>query len=483
MGNVLSLFKTQSDQFYPYLVLRTQQQEKIFHLTSQVSSLGDDIYVFDLSRTKTYWQEIARLKKEELSTVIEQNLRDSYGANTLFVFCEHPFQGLLLHKHLESKESYGCFYARSQIMQNTYRYLSWRHWFDCVHQLHQHFESENLLQKECQKLSTHLIQLERLIAGLGHRNIGEMKQIDFTDIQRRFNKFIGLLWRWTFPETFKEAEDLPLFSYAEEVDLKGFPWISIKLKETPVTVKNLDYPLSQWDHVKPELIDSFNKLSRLQPLQSPYRLLRFRWCLTLYDLEQCPLEICFKYPINMEQEKEQDFESLLTQFHFAYCELNERLKEKYQETDHVNTAYIIGWNLEVSETICPSESNRELFSQLREMDLDLENFQNKVKNKIERFQLLNVGVPGLDIAEGQIQLKNDFTVKTLCPFYLLPTPLPIVESEIKVKRFIERTASSWWQSDDPADSFRDYYIALKDKQIVYVFRDHQGGWFQHGLFS
>lgn len=72
---------------------------------------------------------------------------------------------------------------------------------------------------------------------------------------------------------------------------------------------------------------------------------------------------------------------------------------------------------------------------------------------------------------------------THLPFYIYPHPRLIENNKLTQLYFIERTTSDWWCRQDIKDSFRDYYMAKKDNQWVWVFRDYQGRWFEHGLYS
>ena len=483
MAKLLSFFQYDKKKNPHFVILRFKPTAELFRLTPRVMQLQGDLYLLDLKSSFDYWEKIARYRAQKIGDLIEETLLHTYGKEQVIVVCEHPFQGYLLHQFLEQKESSGIFYTDARISLNIYRALSWAHWSECARDFHQFFEEHKVLTSERKKASSELKRLEKLVISLGVKNLGEMEQVDFEDLQRRFSKFIGLLWQWTYPGKFEKENDMPLLNFALDVAILDFPWIQFNLRENPLIQVHLEFPLTEWDHLKPELENSFIKLSRIRELRSPYRIVEFVWSLTLYDLECCRLPIHFKFPIDMEQEKEEDFESLMVQFQFAFEELNQKLKHKYEDTDHVNAAYIIGWQLEVSQTIFPTLSNNELFDQWKSGKLKFEEFQNKVKHPLNRYIVLDIPIPSLNFQLYKKEESSLPQVYRVQPFHLLPSPQEFLEAQIECKRFIERTSSNWWDEEDEQSHFRDYYMCQVEGQIIYAFKDYKGKWFKHGLFS
>ena len=310
-----------------------------------------------------------------------------------------------------------------------------------------------------------------------------MGELDHADLQRRFNAFIGLAWKWTFPDQVK-ATDTPLLNLTLDIAMLDFPWLQYKLHTPPQVKTHLEYPLTDWEHLVPHLEDSFIQLARKREARPPYYVLAFQWAVTLFDLEACQIPIVFKFPLDLVQQQEQDFATLKIQFEFAFTALNERLKEKYQHSDHINCAYIIGWELQITQTLCPSPRNEELFKNLRSHQIKLEEFQNQIKNPLRRYQVLPIHIPSLDyqIHQNQEENLNSPPLK-LQPFHLFPTPLPLEDNALGDKRFLERTSHCWWEEQDPQSSYRDYYMCEYEGRIIYAFKDYQGKWYQHGLFS
>ncbi|MCX7893973.1 MAG: DNA polymerase Y family protein, partial [Burkholderiales bacterium] len=75
------------------------------------------------------------------------------------------------------------------------------------------------------------------------------------------------------------------------------------------------------------------------------------------------------------------------------------------------------------------------------------------------------------------------------PFWLLPEPRPLAEIDavphhggpLTLLAGPERIESGWW---DGAPCTRDYFVArTRADALVWVYREHRGGWFLHGVFA
>jgi protein ImuB len=66
------------------------------------------------------------------------------------------------------------------------------------------------------------------------------------------------------------------------------------------------------------------------------------------------------------------------------------------------------------------------------------------------------------------------------PSFLLPQAKPIRVSDYKIILGPERIEGGWW---DAPSIRRDYYIAQRNQQTVWLYRRDDGQWFLHGLFA
>ncbi len=67
------------------------------------------------------------------------------------------------------------------------------------------------------------------------------------------------------------------------------------------------------------------------------------------------------------------------------------------------------------------------------------------------------------------------------PLWLLERPRRIGEADFVLLAGPERIESGWW---DGEEARRDYFIARSaDSCLVWIYREREGGWFLHGIFS
>jgi hypothetical protein len=67
------------------------------------------------------------------------------------------------------------------------------------------------------------------------------------------------------------------------------------------------------------------------------------------------------------------------------------------------------------------------------------------------------------------------------PFYLFPKERKLQACEIVSSQFLDRSSQDWWNREESLDSVRDCFICqLKNKELVFAFRNFQGEWFQYG---
>jgi hypothetical protein len=489
MGEILSLFnKAEVEHEYRYLLINDFKSINAFNISSQVMKLSDNLYLHDLKVVRSYWENLAAKKNQTTISLIHREAVSTYGDDAIYIFSHHPFEAFLIFNALLSKESPGVYFMQNTMVKNLYANLSIDHWLKCCEELDSFFSLEGLLNSERKGSQSNYLKLSKMLSGLGIERVADLKAIHSVDLRRRFSAHIGNLHDWTFPSAENsEARNLDLFNYDRDIGLHGFPWVNIKRESSPQVKTDLDYPLSQWDHIKEELVKSFDKLLRFRQIISPNRLVLLKWSLTLFDLDQCQVYIRFKHPLCLIQDQKNDYEALTSQFHFAFNSLEQSLNDRYEDYDYFDVAHFCAWSIEVQETLSPSSINHELFSSLDEMviDKDIEAFQNKIKGEMNRYSVLKVDIPDLDYVDlseskGQCCPVVNGVIR---PFFLFDKPVTISKSEIQEKRFLERTSSDWWARWDSQEYFRDYYMGSVDNQILYLFKNHLNQWYKHGVFS
>ena len=487
MAKLLSLFNYEKSQevFLPYLIFSSSQKKNLDFLSPSLMRLSDDLFVIDLQITQSYWEKRAKKEAKAPQELIEEVFQSYLPESPIQLFCEHPFQGLVFFLYLKEQNSKGFFSTHSLFARKIYDNMGWQSWIWAARLINDCFENNKVLVKERKNFSSQLRRFLSFIERTDLTEFSDLKQAHFHEIQRRFQGFLGKLWQWSFPQA-EDNEDLSLFFHYEK--LKGFAWIPYEKSPKPQIKTWLEYPLSYWEEIKPLLICDFEKLSQKKELQSPYKLLNIEWNFTLYDLSHLKQSIPFKHPLCLSIERKKEFSTLIGQFSFAFEQFKETLKEKNQDLDVINTPLILGWTLKVSQRVQIREKNQNFIFENKSENQsaeELKELNNKLQKPLESYVALEHFIPGLDFISQDLQHNDNplFTQKLLMPkpFYLFPKERKLQACEIVSSQFLDRSSQDWWNREESLDSVRDCFICqLKNKELVFAFRNFQGEWFQYG---
>lgn len=504
MSQVLSLFNYKpSDVSHSdvpdFLLFESSRDLQMYRFSPQITQIGESLYVADLEPTRSYWNRQAEMQNTSVREVLRQvAVSENRDRKRFFVFCDHPFRGHLFYQSLQRKGAKGdCFFMDTLFSLKSYENLSWQDWIWSVKSLESWWEKSRQLVKERSGFSTQMARLERFLERMGLESIADLKEAQFHEMQRRFSRFLGMVWRWTFEKVSERkssgAQQSFCFVKQSEEQLLGFPWESFHLFEPPVCENLLEFPLSTWDQIELELRRDLEKLSESQGVQPPFQVMRFLWSLVLYDGDECHSPVEFNYPLCMQQDREQEFAVTLKQLGFCFEQLKNRLKEKAKESDFMNMPFVLGWTLKTTHIVYNRKGHLSLFPEVQNAEnhrQDLKELQNKLKSPIKSYRVHPSHVPSWDFSEKSLEeMSEDGETAESCflptkPLFLFHHPLPLESSEIRFKRFLERTSSDWWESQAAGDHFRDYYICqLTCGDIVWGYRDFKGDWFKHGLYS
>ncbi len=495
MADLISLFRydqSAGESFLPYLILQTHQPETLQALSPDIMQLTDSIYVVDLHIVESYWRKAALQKKMKLNDFLDQVITKNKSESPIYLFCQHPFQGLVFFNHLKNLDSCGVFRTNALFSKKVYQNMGWYPWFVSARQIHDCIEAAQCLKKERQNFSSQLSKLSRFVERMDLQEFSNLEQAHFFEISRRFKGFIGLLWKWTFQKPHKSIDhqqaSLLTFEHYEKLD--GFPWIPYFI-QPPTKIDNiLDYPVSEWEALCDSLLYDFEKLSQQDKLRAPYKVIEMRWRLTLFDMSQVEKTLQFKHPLCLEREQERGFSTLEKQFQFAFDQFRNDLQSRDQELQWVNTPLLVSWSIEVSKGLILTEKTDwlDLEEQMHKMHhQDLMNLNNKVKTGLQSFKVFETFIPGLDFAHKDLleevtASEPEALLHLPRPFYILPEEEEISADSIKHWQFLDRTSSDWWNRQDALDSYRDCFLCeLKDQEFVFAYRNYQGRWFRYGF--
>ena len=70
----------------------------------------------------------------------------------------------------------------------------------------------------------------------------------------------------------------------------------------------------------------------------------------------------------------------------------------------------------------------------------------------------------------------------LRPIYVYRTARPRQQPR-RHGQFLERIQVKWWRQSEGQPMSRDYYSLREGMSRSWLYRDQQGDWYEHGLFS
>jgi hypothetical protein len=71
--------------------------------------------------------------------------------------------------------------------------------------------------------------MRRFVQRIGVAAPYEMNAAEANAIQRRFGKWLGLIWQWSFTDS---------------SELQFFPWITLRQERLPTVGRDLEYPVN-----------------------------------------------------------------------------------------------------------------------------------------------------------------------------------------------------------------------------------------------
>lgn len=497
-ANVFSLFdyKKNDIKLSRFVVFTTDKITEVDALSPIVMQVTPRVFIADMTLMLSHLQKKSQTTGQPISSLVQGVLSTNIQA-PLSVSCQHPMQGLVFFYHFQSLGIKGHFDSQTLFANKTYNNIPFTAWLTAAQNIENLCDQNNLYKQERKSFQQQLAKFRRFLDRLQLRSFGELKEVQFYEIQRRYRAFFGLLWKWTFQSghPIAPSTQTDLFEHEQKSQPFDFPWLPWR----PVKPTQLDFSLenalSTWQQIEPELEKNLFYLSKNSFLQNPRRILQLRWTLTLYDLSTHPITIGFKAPISMEKEKQTNFNTIKKQFSYGFDTFHSSLQEKAKELDFVNENLVISWRIEVTKTLIPSPVTLDLIfstSETRKRWDAITEFNNKIKDSIKVYRSLPHHIFGQDFLEidgveadcDTVAINNHSTEHQLNPIYIYPQPIAIQASSIQWQKFLERSSHDWWQNTDSASSFRDYYICENKKgELIWAFRTDQDQWFQHGLFS
>ena len=465
------------DEFPAYAAVFSHADGNPFVLSPTVMRWSDDINLSRLQDCRLFWVEQKKKRRCKLPQLFEPLLRHHYGDDFIAVFGNHPWQCLLyLHYQLRHHGS-GLYLLQSRLDQNIYRSLGWECWFDAQSQLAVHFDAINARGFQASSFAAQQARMRRFIERIGVARAHDMKSADANSVTRRFGKWLGLSWQWSFTAS---------------SELQSFPWRKLTPEPLPAVRRDLEYPVNQWSFIEVLLREDLERLCTLLPQDDCVHINRMLWEITLFNEQKVAVDLSFRHPYSLHRDRP-EFATALYQARYIYDDLMRKLQAREHDLDLPENMPFLCWRIEVCERLLLAPQLWDLFA-LESEQVDYQqimSLQNKLPVAFECFQASAAFNPEQSFQRTPIGAAPNGELDHYSwscgalnkPLFYFPVPQPIENPSQVEKIFLERDSGEWWLHPATVQSIRDYFI-LKDRdgRRSWVFRNQQGAWFKQGEY-
>jgi hypothetical protein len=304
-----------------------------------------------------------------------------------------------------------------------------------------------------------------------------MKRADSNAITRRFGKWLGLVWQWTFAESSK---------------LQSFPWIRLAQEKLPGVRRELEFPVNQWSSIELLLREDFSSLCDQIQHNDNEHINSMLWQITLFNDQKISVELSFRHPYALHRDMP-EFETALYQARYIYDDLILQLQARDNDLDLPESMPFIGWQLEICERVLLAPVLWDLFAgAFAQVDYQqIMALQNKLPLAFECYQPNASFYPELSFTRvpvGSHQSRSYDYYPWSCssadkPLFYYHCVQPMAAPDRVRKVFLERNSNQWWLGEDALQSIRDYFI-LQDHggRSSWAYRTQDGDWFKQGEF-
>ena len=465
------------DEFPAYAAVCGKQAGNPQLLSPTAMRWGDDITLSRLEDCRQFWLEQKKKLRCKLSELFDPLLRHHHGDDYIAVLGSHPWQCLLYLNYQRRHQGRGLYLLHSRLDQNIYRGLDWECWFDAQSALATQLQAINARGFRLQEFRARQARMQRFIQRIGVARVQDMRSADANSVTRRFGKWLGLAWQWTFTDSSK---------------LQGFPWINLAPAPLPAVRRDLEYPVNQWSFIEVLLREDLQRLCERLQRDDCMHINRMLWQITLFNEHKMTVELSFRHPYSLHRDQPH-FATALYQARYIYDDLMRKLQAREHDLDLPDNMPFLNWRIEVSEQIMLSPGLWDLFAlETERIDYrQIMNLQNKLPIAFECFQASASFYPEQSFTRVPLGTAPDDTLDHYPwssstankPLFYCAAPQPIDMPSQVEKVFLERESGQWWLSSSALQSIRDYYI-LRDRRgrQSWVFRDQNGAWFKQGEY-
>ena len=466
------------DDFPAYAAVFSTTAGNPFVLSPTAMRWSDRISLSRLGDCRSFWLNQKKKLRCKLIDLFAPLLQHHYGDDYVAVFGEHPWQCLLYLEYQLKHQARGLYLLQSRLNRNVYKTLDWDCWFGAQSLLAEHLHTINARGFRRQTFTARQARMRRFVQRIGVAAPYEMNAAEANAIQRRFGKWLGLIWQWSFTDSSA---------------LQFFPWITLRQERLPTVERDLEYPVNQWSCIEVLLREDLMRLCDQFKRDDCQHINRMEWEIILFNQQKVTVELSFRYPYSLHRDQP-GFDTALYQARYLYQDLISRLQARDTDLDLPETMPFLSWRIEVRERLMLAPSLMDLFA--RDCDqVDYQRvmaLQNKLPLAFECYQSDASFFPEQSFSSVGVgeSVVTDFDHRAWScgasnkPLFFYDPARPIENPGQVQKVFLERSSNQWWLSEDALQSIRDYFI-LKDRngRSSWAFRTGDGAWFKQGEFS
>ena len=466
------------DGFPAYVAIYSDRfSDNPFVLSPTVMQWSEQILICKLNDCEQFWLAQQQKLACNLEQLFERVLAHHFTNGYLAVFASHPWQCLVYLAYQKSLQARGAYFLQSRLNRNIFKSLEWEFWFAPQDDLVAHFESVGVKRFKADSFRTRQAQLKRFIDRIGLAGPFELKQANYHAITRRFEGWLGKVWRWTFATT---------------SDLLGFPWVALDQSVRPAISRDLEYPLNQWRHIEVLLREDFGRLCEQFDAHDNEHINSMLWQITLFNYQVIDVELSFRHPYSLHCDAP-EFKTALYQAWYVYDDTMRQLQQRDKDLDLPEFMPFAGWKVEVCERIYLPLVLWDLFGndEAEVNTRSLHDLQNKLLIAIESYRVQASFYPEQSFAAVPIGGVREYAYddyqwsacSTYRPLFYYQQQSEIEVPDSRQRLFLERCSSQWWLQGTQASQIKDYFL-LRDNRgrASWVYRNFDGRWFKHGEY-
>jgi hypothetical protein len=474
---VIDLAELGGDEFPAYMAVCGEPVDKAFILTPAAMRWSERTWLLRLEDCRHFWLAQKKKLRCRLRDLFDPLLREHFGKHYVAVLGSHPWPCLLYLDYQQRHRGQGIYRLQSRLDENIYRRLDWDSWFRPQQELAEHLTAIRAPGFRVGDFSARQGQLRRFIERTEVDTPGSMREAGSNSIRRRFGKWLGLIWRWSF-------------TAADGLDF--FPWRPYRPRPAPEVSRELEYPVNQWNYVVALLREDFERLCEKVNDDDCMHVNRMRWEILLFNEQRLELDLCFRNPYSLHRDRP-DFATALYQARYLYDDEMSKLRARDHDLDLPVSMPLLRWRIELSERVALAPQLWDLFASAGdEIDYQrLQDLQNKLSQAFESYRPEASFLPEQSFSEAALGTTPGADADRLAwicgainkPLFCYQPAQPIEIPEPAQKVFLERASAPWWMAEDTIESMRDYYI-VRDRRgrASWAYRTRDGAWFRQGEF-